>query len=295
MTDGPQGQLGFPGMPRRLFSCTPSRLASWSACPRRYRMTYLDRPRPVSGPPWAHNSLGAAIHAALAAWWRLSLGERTVPKSAALLDAGWSREGFRDDDQAASWRDRAKEMIQRYVAALDPADEPLGVERTLAARTQRLALSGRLDRLDDRDGELVVVDYKTGRRPLTTDDARGSLALALYAVTAASTMRRPCHTVELHQLQTGEVLAWEHTDESLARQLRRAEDIAEDAAAAHVAFAEFGAEAPAFAPVPGAQCGWCDMRAHCPAGQRAGPAKRSWDGLADVGSKGPFEQVGGPT
>ncbi|MBA2322872.1 MAG: recombinase RecB, partial [Pseudonocardiales bacterium] len=30
-------------MPRRLFKVTPSRLASWLDCPRRYRMTYLDR------------------------------------------------------------------------------------------------------------------------------------------------------------------------------------------------------------------------------------------------------------
>ena len=30
-----------------------------------------------------------------------------------------------------------------------------------------------------------MVDYKTGRRPLSTDDARSSLPLAIYAVAAA--------------------------------------------------------------------------------------------------------------
>ena len=39
-------QLGFEGMPRRLYSCTPTRLATWLDCPRRYRMTYIDRPTP---------------------------------------------------------------------------------------------------------------------------------------------------------------------------------------------------------------------------------------------------------
>ena len=37
------------GMPRRLYPCTPTRLASWLDCPRRYRMTYLDRPAPHQG------------------------------------------------------------------------------------------------------------------------------------------------------------------------------------------------------------------------------------------------------
>ena len=62
-------QLGFEGMPRRLYPCTPTRLATWLDCPRRYRMTYLDRPMPPKGPPWGHNSLGASVHNALAGWY----------------------------------------------------------------------------------------------------------------------------------------------------------------------------------------------------------------------------------
>jgi putative RecB family exonuclease len=30
-----------------------------------------------------------------------------------------------------------------------------------------LAVSGRVDRMDERGDEIVIVDYKTGRRPLT--------------------------------------------------------------------------------------------------------------------------------
>ena len=189
------------------------------------------------------------------------------------------------------------DLLPKFVASLDPDDEPVGVERTLAARTPRLALSGRVDRLDDRDGELVVVDYKTGRRPLTTDDARGSMALAIYAITAGRTLRRPCHKVELHYLPTGEVIAWEHTDESLERQLRRGEAIAEEigTAGAGSSVGTAGAdssvgtadergpgESDAYPARPGAQCGWCSMRAHCPEGQLAGPARNPWDALADL-------------
>jgi len=279
----PPEQLRLAGMPRRLFACTPSRLTSWVDCPRRYRLTYLDRPRPAAGPPWAHNSFGAGVHNALAGWWRLPRANRTADAAGELLAAGWSADGFRDSAQASSWLERGRAIVRRYVAALDPDREPLGVERTVAARTERLALSGRIDRLDDRGGELVVVDYKTGRRPLTVDDARGSAALALYAIAAAATMRRRCVRVELHHLPTGEIHAFEHTEESLQRQLRRAEQVADEAVAATAAFvATDGGGADLFAPRPGSQCGWCDMRAHCPEGAATGPAKPSWAGLAEV-------------
>ena len=281
-------QLGLDGMPRRLYSCTPTRLTTWLSCPRLYRMTYLDRPAPRKGPPWAHNSLGASVHNALAGWWRRPVAQRTVAAAGTLLDQGWINEGFASDAQSAATRSRAREMVEDYVAGLDPADEPAGVERTVAARTERIAVSGRIDRLDDRpsgagERQLVVVDYKTGRRPLSTDDARTSLPLALYAVAAARVLRRPCHQVELHHLPTGTVHTWQHTDASLARHLARAEDIAAECSAADDRFRagppDSADVAEVFPPSPGPGCGWCDFRALCPEGSAATPARRPWDGL----------------
>src|SRR6202042_1152914 len=153
-----------------------------------------------------------------------------------------------------------------------------------APRTALIAVSGRIDRLDDRlpgparpggagparaepeagepeaggpeDGDwdedgpaaggepggLVVVDYKTGRHLLTVDDARSSLPLALYALAAERAMRRPCHRGELHPLPAGRVLAWEHSPQSLARQLARAEDIAGECAVADERYREPGGD-----------------------------------------------------
>jgi len=281
-------QLGFEGMPRRLYACTPTRLLAWLDCPRRYRMSYLDRPPPPKGPPWAHNSLGASIHNALAGWWRLPTGQRTVAAAGRLVEQGWIDEGFADQAQSAWYREQAAGMIERYVAELDPADEPLGVERTVATRTDRIAVSGRIDRLDwrpgeDADAELVVVDYKTGRHLLTVQDARSSMALALYALAAGRALRRPCRRVELHHLPSGQVLAWSHSEESLARHLARAEGIAAECAAADEQMRD-GLPADrydeVFPPRPCAACGWCDYLRHCPEGAAAAVTRRPWDGLS---------------
>ncbi|HTW18646.1 MAG TPA: PD-(D/E)XK nuclease family protein [Mycobacteriales bacterium] len=280
----PQAALELE-LPRRLFVCTPSKLAAWLDCPRRFRFSYVDRPPPPTGRPWAHNSVGAAVHVALAGWWGLPVGERVPAAAAALLRERWAPQGFRDADQADEWRERAADMVERYTAGVDPHAEPLGVERTVAFKTDRVAVSGRIDRLDRRGDELVVVDYKTGRHILTTDDARGSLALALYAAAAERTMRRTCRTVELHHLPTGDIVRWEHTEQTLARQLGRAEEIATEAAAAIDAAATDGLDA-AFPARPGALCGWCDFLDSCPEGQAATPKRlQPWAGLAsDISS-----------
>ena len=164
-------------MPRRRPGSrrtSPARGATGSA--------YLDRPAPRRGPPWGHNSVGASVHTALARWWELPRERRTPEAGGALLVRSWLTDGFRDRAQLVAARERARGQVERYLAGVDPDDEPIGVERTGGHGPRGLALWGRVDRLDDRPGEgVVVVDYKTGRSVLTVDDARSSLALAVYA------------------------------------------------------------------------------------------------------------------
>lgn len=274
-------QIEMPGMPRRLFSATPSKLASFADCPRRYRFAYVDRPTPPKGAAWAHNTVGAAVHAALRSWWELPVERRTTGAARQLLYTAWSSTGFRDDEQAGRWRARAAGWLTDYVEELDPTDEPVGTERTVGATTERLALSGRVDRIDQRGDELVIVDYKTGRTPSTDDEARGSPALAAYVLGVRRTLRRPCSRVELHHLPSRTVAAFEHTDRSLANHVRRAEDIALDITAATEAAAAGEDPDVAFPTTPGMQCSWCDFRPSCPTGQAAAPARDPWSFLAE--------------
>jgi RecB family exonuclease len=279
-------QLGFDGMPRRLLQAAPSRLMTYLDCPRRYRFGYLDRPPPPKGPPWAHNSLGAAVHTALAGWWKLDVTDRTVDAAGRLLVRSWLYDGFRNDPQAEAARERARQMVERYVAGLNPHDEPVGVERTVALKTDHAALFGRVDRIDDRATEgLVVVDYKTGRQVLTVDDARTSLALAVYAAGASRVLRRDCRRVELHHLPTGSVVAWEHTDEGLRRHLGRADSIAAEIAALDEEFRAGVSDARAdelYPAHPGPLCGWCDFVRACPSGSAVTSPREPWAGLEEA-------------
>jgi aminotransferase len=194
-----------------------------------------------------------------------------------LLAGAWSGQGFRDPEQAERWRETATGWVVDYLAGpACPSEQPVGVERTVALRTEVAALSGRADRIDRRGEELVVVDYKTGRRPPTDEDARTSVALALYAAAAEATLRRPCSTVELHHLPTGRVVAHRYRPGARDRQVRRLEQLALDIGSAE--------RAGRFPPSPGPACSWCDLRAHCPEGRAAAPGRAPWDGLAEPGT-----------
>ena len=155
----------------RLFSCSPSKLSTWISCPRRFRFTYLDRPMPAKGGPWAHLSFGASTHLALRAWWDLPQRDRTPAAAGGLVTKLWVDEGFRDDAHSKRWCGIASDQVSDYAKQLDPEHDPVGLERLVAMKTPGLAFSGRVDRIDERttaatgsaepSRELVIVDPMT--------------------------------------------------------------------------------------------------------------------------------------
>ncbi len=273
---------------RPLVRVTPARLATWADCPRRYRLTYVDRPAPPRSGARAASTLGAVVHLALRAFYALPERRRTSDAAAALVDRNWNAEGFRDADQAAEYRLRAREWVADYVAGPGAGVTPVGLERWVSLSTPRIIAEGRVDRVDrrpraggaapDSGDELVVVDYKTGRAP-TADEARASAALALYALATERTLRAPCRRVELHHLPTGEVTVAVHDAASRDAHLARIEDAAADIASATEEVTAGGAADVVFPARPAARCGSCDVRRHCPEGRAAAPESEPWASL----------------
>jgi putative RecB family exonuclease len=272
-------QLGFEFETARLVKLTPARLSCWADCPRRYRLTYVEKPAPARGGPRAASTLGAVVHLALRALFDLPAPRRTRAAVAALVDRNWSSEGFRDAAQAAQYRDRAREWVADYAEGLDPDADPVGREQWVSVATGRIVAEGRVDRIDRRGAELVVVDYKSGRHVPSEQDAATSPALALYALATERTLRRRCVQVELHHLPTGGVSAWRHDRESLGAHVRRAESAADEFADATDALGRGGDQDTLFPPRPAPRCGGCDVRRHCPEGRAAAPESVPWADL----------------
>lgn len=276
-----QEELSAPGItwPTRLFRASASRLNAWLDCPRRYRMVYLDRPRPQARPQRAHTSVGVVTHGVLRDFWDLPAPQQTPQGVRELVESSWIEVGFRDAQQSSRWRARVVEQVVDYLRGIDRLSQPLGIERTVSFRSQTLAFTGRVDRLDRRADELVVVDYKTGRIVPDLGQVRSSLALGLYAKAVAAMWRRERVHVELHHLPTGTVVGHSHTPASIERKCAEAESIVLDLRRAEADFERHGCLSAAFPPTVSALCQWCEMRAHCPEGQLIGPEKSSWAGL----------------
>jgi hypothetical protein len=284
------GMLPMEGMPRRLLPAYPTRLTTWQSCARRYRFAYLDS-RPKAG-PWAHYSVGASVHEALRRWWDVPAAARDRTVGEGLVERHWIDQGFRDREQSAQALERARAWVGDYVDGLVGVRDPIGLERTVGTVTSVLSVRGKVDRIDERvdaNGQrtMVVVDYKTSRRPSTDDEARTSLQLAMYAAAVERTLRAPCRTVELHHVPSGTIARWEYRPGQRERHLDRADELGLEAAQAEEEWKEAGgAEGISpehadrlFPPTPSPSCSWCDFRSSCPEGKAASTAVTPWAAL----------------
>jgi putative RecB family exonuclease len=283
-------------MVTKLFKVSPTRLGAFGECPRRYYYGYVARPAPTrSGGPWAHQSLGDSVHLALSKWWELpapgasaramqagqsgTARERNFTAAGELLTEVWIDAGYRDPEQSARWLALAKLWIRAYATRQYGRPAPIGCERTVSTVDGDLILEGRIDRLDDRGGRLVTVDYKVGREVPTEQQARSSLALALYAVAAGRMFKRRCARAELHHIPTGTVVAADYDAESIGRHLDRIHSQALDIMFATDTLEGGAAADEVFPPRTSGLCRSCDYRALCPEGQERGPAAEPWAAL----------------
>lgn len=127
-------------------------------------------------------------------------------------------------------------MISKTTASIhNPLDSPIvgntgkiSTERNLAFKTDTFIVEGRIDRLDEEDSGVAVVDYKTGKSAPSPDEVRGSLALAMYALMVQRTLNRSCFDVSLHHIPSNTQVSWRHTPATLERHLERVAGIAAD-------------------------------------------------------------------
>jgi putative RecB family exonuclease len=169
-------------------SLSPSRLQDFASCPRKYQHTSVDRiPQPAS---YAAVK-GRFVHYVLEHLYQLPGPERTIerardfvaPAIDAVLTEDVRSDLSMDDVMLATLLSETEKIITVFFEMEDPsAVNQEGVELRLGVDINGTPLFGILDRLDrDADGQLAIVDYKTGVLPNRDYDSSTFANAELYA------------------------------------------------------------------------------------------------------------------
>jgi len=240
-----------------VFFASPTKLAVWRQCRRRYRFRYVDR-LPKKAWPWL--SFGQSVHVALKDLFDTRPENRTWARAERFYRRGWVRRGYADAAQERAYFERGLAALRRVFAADGiAAPRPRLLEFTVQQKIGDVVLCGKVDRVDDSLRGLVVTDYKTGR-PRAPEQAQADHAFTMYALLVAERFKRPPSK-----------LVWDFVETGDRVETRRPPDALERARADVLHLVERVRADDEFPPSPGRYCGACDYLERCPEGlARAG-------------------------
>lgn len=240
-------------LPRRL---SPSALEKFRACPKAFRLQYLDKAEGRDMPS-AVLAVGNAVHHALERFFGLPAQHRNLDLLHQALRAVWPehrKDGcFRDELEEIEYGQQALAMLSGFADAHDLLAAPLAREQWLEARLANgIEVFGKVDRVDEVEGGLKVIDYKTGRRAIAQKALPELPAARIYALAAQDHYARPVVEVSLLYLALGRELTWRPDTGELDR--------ARDALIAEIDGLRATND---FRATPGAQCRFCPFADSC--------------------------------
>jgi len=220
-------------------------------------------------PPSSAAARGTLVHAVLERLFDSPAASRTPQTAQALLEPQWERlvaeepelAGlFDDDEQRSAWLAEARDMLDRYFTLEDPTRlEPFRREHAVEAVLESgLLLRGYIDRLDvAADGEIRIVDYKTGIAPKEEYEARALFQMKFYAVVLWLTQQQVPKLLQLIYLGNGEIVRYAPDESDLRATVRKIDALWQAI--------ERARSTGDWRPRPSRLCGWCAHQSICPA------------------------------
>lgn len=193
-------------------SLSPSRVEKFTSCPLAFRFASIEK---LPEPPTIHTTRGSLVHRALELAFIRPAAERTPDlfrDCLATADAEFDelddiRQLELGEDDRERLRAECAGLIENYLRMEDPtAVRPIGLEVRLEAPVEQLKLRGIIDRLELRDGELVVTDYKTGRSPSANWEQKSLAGVHFYSFLCEAVLGQRPTAIRLMYLKTGETI-----------------------------------------------------------------------------------------
>lgn len=172
-------------MPRKP-TLSPTKIATFLACPLKYRWTYVDERGRWYLRAKSYYSFGTTLHRVLQRFHDGGdVGVTTTEEALAAYEESWIDAGFSSVEEMQEAFGEGRQILERHVEEVraKPRDaKVLFVEKQLRMPFgEDFDLIGRIDRVDEYpDGTLEVIDYKSGRQDVYPEEVQTDLAMSIY-------------------------------------------------------------------------------------------------------------------
>ena len=262
--------------PPRPIAISPSRASDYKRCPLQYRLRAIDK---IPEPSTEAQVKGTLVHAVLEEMFAWPREERTYPAAVKRLKPNWEKMREADPSCAEPVADEyqllvdARTLLRGYFTMENPLGfdahaQEMPVDFTLP---NGVPVRGFIDRVDIAPtGEVRVVDYKTGKKPLPRYSQDAQFQMRFYALVYWRMFGVVPTQLKLMYLKVMDSMILAPSREELEYFER---DLAE-----LWWKIEADGKAGTFRPQQSKLCGWCAFQHLCPVFGGTPPEYPGWPG-----------------
>lgn len=262
----------------RPLALSPSRASDYQQCPLLYRLRSIDK---IPEPKTLAQVKGTLVHAVLEKMHTFARAERTYPAAVKLIKPTWQHMVDEDkellelvpEEETYDFFVQAREIIKGYFTMENPqgfdADRVEMYVNTVLPNG--VPVRGFIDRVDVAPtGEVRVVDYKTGKKPIPRFAGNAKFQMRFYALVYWRTLGILPTQLRLMYLKVMDSLFLAPSREELEYFER---DLGE-------LWAKIVGDGKTgdFRPRRSKLCGWCAFQKYCPEFGGTPPEYPGWPG-----------------
>ena len=238
-----------------------SQLESYKMCPLQYKYQYLLK---IPTPTNAAASFGDTIHRTLQSFYGEYIHNTSIglERLLEIYNLMWSPAGYSSKAYQQKMKAEGIRLLTQFMTRFHPPhSQIISLEKLFKIKvSDDVFITGKIDRVDEANGEIEIIDYKTGKKP-DDKELQKSFQLSIYALAATDRglYSRPINQVNL-------TFYYLQEDDGRVTMKRTAEDLIRVKEEIITMATEIRKNE--FKPKVGIWCSFCPFKMICDAWQR---------------------------
>lgn len=203
-----------------------SALETYDGCPMKYKLSYIMQ---VPTGQKTYFSLGTAVHKVAELLSKMHMKGETYDRTVALqlLDRYWSSDAYMSKTKEQEDRRQAEKMIDTYLDwQKNNTNEIIGTEIGFGIEIAGRTVKGFIDRVEKtKDGQYVVIDFKTGAKMKNGNTIKEDIQMNVYALAVLKKYGKLPAQSSLYYIKSNEIVDYVPDNEIIDLQRERIEEL----------------------------------------------------------------------